>query len=48
MGDKNTIILKKDYGRIPFRFKEMMEERDINRNQLATRAGIRFEGADRF
>lgn len=47
--DKNhTVLVRKDYGGITFQFAQVMDERGINRNQLATRAGIRFEVADRF
>lgn len=48
MNDVNSILVQKDYGKITFCFKEIMAARNINRNQLATRAGIRFEVANRF
>ena len=43
-----TILLKKEYDGITFRFKEVMDAKGINRNQLAKHANIRFEVADRF
>lgn len=48
MSEKNTVVVRTDYGGITFHFKEVMDKRGINRNQLATRSGIRFEVADRF
>ncbi|NLW79938.1 MAG: helix-turn-helix transcriptional regulator [Ruminococcaceae bacterium] len=45
---ENSIIVRKDYGKIHFCFKEVMAQKGINRNQLAKRAGFRFEVADRF
>lgn len=48
MASDYSVIIKKDYGEISFRFKEIMDREQINRNQLAKRAGIRFEVADRF
>ncbi len=48
MDKKNAVVVRKDYGGITFHFDEMMDKRGINRNQLATRAAIRFEVADRF
>ena len=45
---ENSIFVPQDYGTIIFNFKEVMDKKQINRNQLAKRAGIRFEVADRF
>jgi len=44
----NSIFVPQDYGKILFMFGKVMDEKQINRNQLANRAGIRFEVADRF
>lgn len=45
---ENSIFVPQDYGTVIFNFKEVMDKKQINRNQLAKRAGIRFEVADRF
>ena len=45
---ENSIFTPKNYGKIVFSFDKVMDEKQINRNQLASRAGIRFEVADRF
>ena len=45
---ENAVFVPQDYGRIVFLFGKVMDEKKINRNQLAKRAGIRFEVADRF
>jgi len=44
----NSIFVPQNYGKIVFKFGKVMDEKQINRNQLANRAGIRFEVADRF
>jgi len=44
----NSIFVPQNYGKIVFSFDKVMEAKQINRNQLASRAGIRFEVADRF
>jgi putative transcriptional regulator len=44
----NSIYVPQNYGKIVFSFGKVMNEKTINRNQLANRAGIRFEVADRF
>ena len=45
---ENAVFAQRDYGKIVFSFGKVMDSKKINRNQLATRAGIRFEVADRF
>jgi len=45
---ENSIFISKHYGQIIFSFDRVMDEKQITRNQLASRAGIRFEVADRF
>ena len=42
------VLVPQEYGKIQFCFKEVMDSRDINRNQLANRTGIRFEVANRY
>jgi len=44
----NSIYVPQNYGKVLFSFGKVMDEKKINRNQLANRAGIRFEVADRF
>lgn len=44
----NSLITMKNYGKIVFHFKEIMDDREITRNKLATMIGTRFEVADRF
>jgi len=44
----NSVLVPQKYGKIQFYFKEVMDRRNINRNQLASRAGIRFEVANRY
>lgn len=48
MDNGNSVVMRKNYGGVTFCFREIMDAKNINRNQLATRAGIRFEVADRF
>ena len=45
---ENSIFVPQNYGKVFFLFGKIMDEKQINRNQLASRAGIRFEVADRF
>ncbi|WP_306575905.1 helix-turn-helix transcriptional regulator [Anaerotruncus massiliensis (ex Togo et al. 2019)] len=44
----NSIFVPQNYGKIRFCFNEIMDSKGINRNQLASRAGIRFEVANRY
>ena len=44
----NSIFVPQNYGKIIFSFRKVMDEKQINRNQLSRRAGIRFEVADRY
>lgn len=48
MDQGRSILQRKEYGGIEFRFRERMEELQMNRNQLARMAGIRFEVANRL
>lgn len=45
---ENSVLVPQKYGKIRFSFDKVMDAKKINRNQLASRAGIRFEVADRF
>ncbi|MCL2371854.1 MAG: helix-turn-helix transcriptional regulator [Defluviitaleaceae bacterium] len=44
----NSIFVPQSYKKVIFNTKKIMDEKQINRNQLATRAGIRFQVATRF
>ena len=44
----NSIFEMKDYGKIRFMVKDMMDSKNINRNQLSNLANIRFEVADKW
>lgn len=48
MENGNSVVTQKEYGRITFHFAEVMREKNINRNQLAQRAGVRYKVADHF
>lgn len=48
MDNNKSVFIKQNYGKIRFYFKEVMDRKDINRNQLSKLANIRFEVADRF
>lgn len=39
----NTLLLIKDYGKITIKLKELMDEHQITRNQLANMINSRFE-----
>ena len=45
---EHSVFVPQNYGEIRFSFREVMEKKGINRNQLASRAGIRFEVANRY
>mgnify|MGYP002411362611 CR=1 FL=1 len=48
MTDPNSIMTVKNYGRIVYRFAEVMDDKGITRNKLASLTGVRFEVADRL
>ena len=48
MQNGNSVVVTKDYGYVTFHFRERMDRAGINRNQLASRAKVRFEVADRY
>lgn len=39
----NSLLLIKDYGKITIKLKELMDEHEITRNQLANMINSRFE-----
>jgi len=43
-----SLFLPQSYGKIVFSFGQMMDERNITRNKLATLAGFHFDVADRL
>ena len=45
---ENNILYKREYGCIRLRLKEVMDQRGINRNQMARRIGTRFEVVDKW
>ena len=44
----NSIFEKKDYGKVRFTIKEVMDLKDINRNQLSKLVDVRFEVANKW
>ena len=48
MSDVNSIMTIKDYGRIVYRFADVMDKKGVTRNKLASLTGVRFEVADRL
>ena len=48
MNNNNSIFEIKDYGKIVFNVKEIMDRKNITRNKLAKLANIRFEVADKW
>lgn len=45
---ERKILSVRDYGHITLRLRERMEELGLNRNQVATAAGTRFEVVDKW
>ncbi len=41
--EMNSLLLIKDYGKITIKLKELMDEHNITRNQLANMINSRFE-----
>lgn len=48
MNNNNSIFEIKDYGKICFHVKEIMDSKDMTRSKLAKLANIRFEVADKW
>ena len=48
MSGENSIVTVRDYGYIVYRFADVMDEKGITRNKLASLTGMRFEVADRL
>ncbi len=45
---KNSIVSVKNYGHIELKLRKLMEEKSINRNQLATGIRSRFEVIEKW
>lgn len=48
MSGANSIFELKDYGKISFHIKELMEAKKVTRSALARLADVRFEVADKW
>ncbi|MEG0580027.1 MAG: helix-turn-helix transcriptional regulator [Niameybacter sp.] len=48
MDNTNSIFEIKDYGKISFRVKEIMDAKNMTRSKLAKLANVRFEVADKW
>ena len=46
--NNNSIFEIKDYGKISFYVKEIMDSKELTRSKLAKLANIRFEVADKW
>lgn len=48
MSSTNSIFEIKDYGKISFHIKEIMDSKNLTRSALAKLADVRFEVADKW
>ena len=48
MSNGNSIFEIKDYGKISFHIKKIMDEKNLTRSALARLADVRFEVADKW
>lgn len=48
MDNTNSIFEMKDYGKINFYVKEIMDAKNITRSKLSKLANVRFEVADKW
>lgn len=48
MDNTNSIFEIKDYGKINFHVKEIMETKNMTRSKLSKLANVRFEVADKW
>ena len=48
MSNVNSVFEIKDYGKISFHIKEIMDEKNLTRSALARLADVRFEVADKW
>ncbi|WP_312643584.1 helix-turn-helix transcriptional regulator [Hydrogenoanaerobacterium sp.] len=48
MSNANSIFEIKDYGKISFHIKEIMDKKSLTRSALARLADVRFEVADKW
>lgn len=45
---ETSILYTREYGSIHLQLRELMDQRGINRNQMARRIGARFEVVDKW
>ncbi len=45
---ESSILYQREYGMVRLRLRELMDQRRINRNQMARRIGVRFEVVDKW
>ncbi len=48
MNNTNSIFEIKDYGKVSFHIKEIMDNKNMTRSKLAKLANVRFEVADKW
>jgi len=48
MNNSNSIFEIKDYGKISFHVKEIMDSKNMTRSKLSKLANVRFEVADKW
>ena len=48
MNNSNSIFEIKDYGKISFHVKEIMDSKNMKRSKLSKLANVRFEVADKW
>lgn len=48
MSETNSILERKEYGRIVLKLREQLEARDMTRNYLARKIDARFEVVDKW
>ena len=48
MEDRQSILSVRAYGRVHIRLRELLDKRNIKRNELARAAGTRFEVVDKW
>ena len=48
MAMDNTVLTAREYGKVHIRLRELMDARDMTRNELARAANTRFEVVDKW
>lgn len=48
MGETNSVLQRKEYGRIKLKLKEQLDTRGMTRNYLARKIDARFEVVDKW